>query len=138
MSRAKSFLILTVVIVFAPAALADNKPVRPVKEWSGSVDDAELAKEAPEFITEAKELEKLWKSWKLADKVPEVDFDKELVVVTTTVGSNLSLFAKLDDKGNLTVGGIATQDIAPGFRYVIATLSRDGIKTVNGKELSRK
>jgi hypothetical protein len=112
--------------------------VKPVKEWSGSVDDEELAKEAPEFITEAKELEKLWKSWKLADKVPEVDFDKELVVVTTTVGSKLSLFANRDEKGNLTVGGVATQDIGPGFRYVIATLSRDGIKTVNGKELSRK
>ena len=31
--------------------------------------------------------------------------------------------------------GAATSDLAPGFRYVIATVSREGVKTVNGKEL---
>jgi hypothetical protein len=47
----------------------------------------------------------------------------------------LRLAATQDDTGNLKVLGLATLDLHPGFRYVIAILSRTGVKTVNGKEL---
>jgi hypothetical protein len=30
---------------------------------------------------------------------------------------------------------MATRDLRPGFRYVIAIVSRKGVKTVNGKRL---
>ena len=137
MSRTISLLFVTFFFVAVSTSLADSKPIKPIKEWSGSVTDAELSKDAQEFITGADALEKMWTSWKLEDKLPKVDFDKELVIVATTVGSKLSLFANLDEKGNLKVGGVATRDIVPGFRYMIATISRDGIKAVNGKELKK-
>src|SRR5207247_352974 len=111
------------------------KPVKATKEWKGSNDDEKLVKDAPTIITTAKALEKLWTAWKVEGKVPEVDFDKEIVAITTTVGSRLSLAATLDDKGDLQVGGIATRDLRPGFRYVIATLPKEGVKTINGKDL---
>jgi hypothetical protein len=44
----------------------------------------------------------------------------------------------LEDNGNLMVLGLATRDFHPGFRYVLAVLSRTGVKTVNGKELPNK
>jgi hypothetical protein len=50
-----------------------------------------------------KALEKLWKDWKLTDKMPDIDFTKELVVVSTTTGSRLRLALTLDDKGDLQV-----------------------------------
>jgi hypothetical protein len=59
-------------------------------------------------------------------------------VRTRTLGSKLRLSATLDDKGNLEVLGMATSDLRPGFRYVIATVSREGIKTVNGKMLPKE
>jgi hypothetical protein len=90
-------------------------------------------KDGPPVVTGRKELEKLWKAWGVASPVPEADFSKEVVVVTTTSGSRLSLAATLDDKGNLQVLGRATLDFRPGFRYVIASVSRKGVKTVNGK-----
>jgi hypothetical protein len=31
--------------------------------------------------------------------------------------------------------GIATRDLAPGFRYAVLVLPREGVKTINGKEL---
>jgi hypothetical protein len=118
---------------------AEKKAVKPVKEWAGSVEDENLAKDAPACITSAKGLENLWKAWKLADKAPEVDFTKEIVVLTTTRGSKLKFFAALDDKkGDLMVGGLGTQDLRPGFRYVIAAVSKEGVKTVNGKELPKE
>jgi hypothetical protein len=117
-------------------AYADKKAVKLTKEWSGSVEDENLKKDAPTVITTAKELGALWQSWKIEGKVPEVDFTKELVIVSITEGSKLKLGATLDDgNGNLEVLGMATRDIRPGFRYVIGTVSREGVKTVNGKKL---
>src|SRR5262249_14979689 len=61
-----------------PAVQAQKKQVKPGKEWSGSVANEKLAKDAPSVITSAKALAKLWKDWQLADKVPEIDFAKEI------------------------------------------------------------
>jgi hypothetical protein len=131
---------LAAAVLLVPQARAEKKAaqkkaVKLIKEWKGSVADADLAKGAPEYVTNAKDLGELWKNWKIEGKVPEVDFKKQIVLVSTTVGSRLTLSATLDDKGNLQVLGLATRDIAPGFRYVMATVSREGVKTINGKEL---
>ena len=114
---------------------AGQETVTPVREWSGSMDDLSLLKTAPEIILSAKEFETLWLSWRLAGPPAEVDFSKDLVAVQTTRGSRLRLSAALDDRGNLKVLGLTTLDLHPGFRYVIAILSRKGVKTINGKEL---
>jgi hypothetical protein len=126
------------VVLSSSDALAQRKAVKLSKEWTGSVADESLAKDAPACITSAKGLEKLWMAWKITDKVPEVDFTKEIVILGTTRGSKLKLGAALDEKGNLMVGGLGTQDLAPGFRYVIATVSKEGVKTVGGKELPKE
>ena len=60
---------------------------------------------------------------------------RELVTVQTTQGSKLRMAATQDENGNLEILGLATRDMRPGFRYVAAVLSRQGVKTVNGKEL---
>jgi membrane-bound inhibitor of C-type lysozyme len=115
-----------------------GKPVKLLQQWMGSVDDLSLMKGMPKVITSAEELERLWQAWRVPDPLPKVDFSKNLVVVATTRGSMLRLTPTLDDKGNLQVMGIATKDLRPGFRYVIAILSREGVKTVDGKELAGK
>ena len=129
---------MAAVVLFTSDTLAQKNAVKPIKEWTGSLEDEKLAKGAPECITSAKGLEKLWKAWKLPDKAPEVNFTKEIVILTTTGGSKLKLFATLDEKGNLRVGGLGTSDLRPGFRYVIATVSKEGVKMVNGKELPKE
>ena len=128
-------LLLTTVLPLQ-AGPAKGKPLKPLKQWSGSVEDLSLQKAAPEVIVSAPELEKLWQAWKVPGPVPQVDFAKELVVVTTTRGSRLRFGATLDEQGNLQVAGMATRDLRPGFRYVIAVVSREGVKSVNGKELA--
>jgi hypothetical protein len=130
---------ITIVALIAASAIAappGKKEVKTLKQWAGSADDAESLKDDPAVVTDAKALEKLWKSWKLPGKVPEVDFAKDLVVTSTTVGSRLlNVTAMLDDKGDLQAFGMATADIAPGFRYVVLVVSREGVKSVNGKKL---
>lgn len=125
------------VVAQASIARAESKPVKPTKTWSGSVEDVALQKLAPagEYLTRAEDFEKLAKAWKIAEKLPAVDFTKELVLVATTSGSRLNLSANLDDQGDLKILGIATRDFGPGFRYVVQVIPRDGIKTVGGKPL---
>src|SRR5262245_51393087 len=97
---------LAVTILLAPEARAEKKVVKITKDWKGSVANADLAKDAPEYIADAESLEKLWKKWGLEGKPPEVDFTKEIMLVGTTVGSRLNLSPRLDEKGNLQVLGL--------------------------------
>jgi hypothetical protein len=130
------FAAITFATVAAPDAFAQKKKIDVKMKWSGSVEDEKLMK--PNAITNAKDLEAVWKAWKVTGDMPKVDFTKELVVAVYSVGSKLNLAgANLDEKGNLEVLGFGTRDIRPGFRYVLATVSNDGIKTVNGKELPK-
>jgi hypothetical protein len=122
----------------SPPGPAKGTPVKIVQQWKGSVADLSLLEGAPEVILSAQELDKLWQAWKVEGPAPKVDFAKELVVMGTTRGSILRLTPTLDDKGDLKVMGVATMDLRPGFRYVIAQVSREGVKTVNGRELGEK
>jgi hypothetical protein len=121
------------------AAAAAGKPLKATNTWRGSVDDEKLKTECPEngVITNADDWKKLVKAWKVSDKVPEINFDKELIVIAVSVGSKLNLTASLDDKGDLKILGMGTRDIRPGFRYVICSVPNDGVKTVNGKPLKK-
>lgn len=127
--------LLLAVVLPLQADSPKRKSVKPLQQWSGSVDDLALMKTASDYIISAKEFEKLWQIWKVPGLLPQVDFSKEVVLVLTTQGSILRFAATLDDRGNLQVLGVATKDLPPGFRYVIAVINREGVKTVNGKEL---
>jgi hypothetical protein len=127
-------LLLTTVLPLQAGPPKGN-PVEPLKQWSGSVDDLPLREAVPEVILSKKGFENLWHVWKVPGSVPEVDFSRNLVVVQTTQGSKLRLAITLDENGNLQVLGLATRDLRPGFRYLAALLSRNGVKTLNGKEL---
>ncbi len=126
---------LTLLAVLTSQVQAQDKQVNITKQWKGSVAEEKLQKEAPEVITNAKDLEKVWKAWKIDDPMPKIDFMKEIIIVTTGSGSKLNLSAKLDDKGNMTVIGFGTADFVPGFRWVMGSVSKEGVKTVNKKAL---
>ena len=114
----------------------DRKPLETLKEWRGDNPNEALSKDAPKFIANSKDLEKLWKAWDIKEKLPEVDFAKEIILIATTRGSRLNLKATLDEKGNLQLLGIATRDLRPGFRYVIISVNKAGIKTIEGKAIT--
>jgi len=129
--------VLGVALLLAPAIRGEAKNVTLTQKWSGSVADEGLKKEAPEngCITNANKFAKLWKAWKIGEKMPKVDFKKEMIILVVTSGSRLDLSARLSDKGDLQILGVATSDFRPGFRYVVGVVSRDGVKTVDGKQL---
>ena len=132
-----------VAFAFAVAALlcvpvsAEEK--KPTVNLTATLPDRDLQKEAPKngLIVSQKAWDKLVKAWDIKD-APKVDFDKEFLIVGTTVGSRLHITPKLSEKGDLEISMIATDDLRPGFKYVIQSVSRAGVKTVNGKELPKE
>ena len=131
--------VLFITALVTPAVQAEAKPLKPTAEWRGSVEDLTLQTAAPASgaLTSQKAFADLWKAWKPDDKLPEVDFTKELVLVATTRGSRLSLSAALDEQGNLQPRGISTRDLRPGFRFHLIAVSREGVKTINNKPLPK-
>lgn len=133
------FLTIALAVALVPFVAAAEKKEKPTVDLAASVDDETLKKEEPKngVIATKTAWEKLAKAWGVKDPA-KVDFDKEILLVATTVGSRLNVSSKLDAEGDLKVTAIATRDLRPGFRYVIKSVSKEGVKTVNGKELPKE
>ncbi len=114
---------------------AEDKVLEPADAWKGSIEDRGLLGKPPTAIANAKDWQTQWDAWKIAGKLPDVDFTKQIVIVQTTVGSQIRPRITLDDQGDLKVVSLATKDLRPGFRYVMVSVSREGVKSVNGKKL---
>ena len=132
-----AFAVAVLASAMPSEAMAQKKKVEITKKWNGSVENDKAIQ--PEVITSAKGLEAAWKAWKAAGDVPKVDFDKNIIVAAYSVGSRLTITgAQLDDTGNLQVLAISSADFGTGFRYVIGVVSKEGVKTVNKKELPKE
>jgi hypothetical protein len=114
------------------------KAERPTVALSGDILDEKLQQAAPVagVIVSQKGWDMLVKAWGLKD-VPKVDFNKELLVVGTWRGTIFDL-TPVVTKGDLSIVIKGTKDLAPGFRWMIVSVKREGIKTLQSKELPRE
>ena len=121
-----------------PSPRAELKADRPAVTLSGDIRDESLAREVPTsgLITSQKQYDALVKAWGIKDP-PKVDFTKTMLVVGTWRGSTFDL-APTVTNGDLTFNARGTKDLSPGFRWRVVSVNRDGIKTVQGKELPRE
>lgn len=130
--------LLFLACLFPVQLIAEDRNLETVREWSGSVEEERLAMISPLVITQMESFEILWKAWKGSEAVPEIDFSKSIVIAETTRGSRLNLRFQLSEDGNLKVAGLATRDLRPGFRYVLAELSAPAIRSVEGVRLESR
>ena len=140
MTRSLFTAAFAVALVIVPFATAEDKqPAKATVDLFASLEDRDLQKEMPEsgVVASQKAWEKLARAWQIKEPA-KVDFTKEILVVATTTGSKMKLSTKLDDKGDLKILALSTRDLRPGFRYAIKSVSREGVKTVNGKELPKE
>jgi uncharacterized lipoprotein YbaY len=111
---------------------AEPQAIKPTAMWKGSIDDVATKPTPTRLITQADEFTQLWRDWKVAGTLPQIDFVKSCIVVETTSGSVLSVSGQLNESGELKTFGMATRDMRPGFRYVIAQFDLKGVKSING------
>jgi hypothetical protein len=114
-----------------------------VDQWVGLVLDAEKLNEKPSggVIVEQKIFEKLWESWRGAEKPPRVDFASQLVLV---VASRETKYAGLffngpNEEGDIKlVTPVHASPPTKGFSYAITVVKRNGIKAVDGRPIPTK
>jgi len=133
-----AFALFIAALFLAPVIADEPKEKKPTVELGGSIEDEALQKEAPAnfVISSQKAWDALAKAWGIKD-APKVDFTKELLLVGIWKGSSFSLRPTLKD-GDLSIGAGGTKDLRPGFRWKVQTLSREGVKTVQGKDLPKE
>jgi hypothetical protein len=130
------------VFLGCPRADEKPKPIKVEKTWEGEV-KIELRKEAPEtgYLADEGAWAKLWKAYRGEEKMPEVDFDKELILVAVNTDPNrISISPEVDAKGDLKVTSTRTliAFIDPKTcAYQFALTKREGIKTISGKAISK-
>jgi hypothetical protein len=133
-ARVLSLAVAAVLLSLLGGARAAD--IKSVKEWTGQVEDAKLEKawENGTAITNKDDFAKVWKSWTGKDEVPQVDFDKELVLVLTQKIGVPSGQKLVDQKGGdfISTGEIEAKQLK-GFGYSLTVFKREGIKTINGK-----
>jgi hypothetical protein len=134
-----SLAVALAALLWPAGSAAQDKALKPLREWRGSVADEALAKNAPanHVIADEKTFARVWQAWEPGKKIPEVDFKKQLVLVATTRGSRLNVGARLAEGGDLKVAAIATRDLRPGFRYHFIVIPHEGVQSVNGTKLGR-
>ncbi len=121
------------------AAASESQPIKEkgIGELTGDLSDRTLRAKAPPtgVIVSQKEWDVLVKEWNIKD-APKVDFTKEILVVGTSDSASFTLTPTVKD-GNLTIATTASKETRDGFRWRVVSIKREGIKTVNGKELPR-
>jgi len=141
MPRKIAALGLIVSISVLVSVTSASKSLESASRWSGKHADASLRKLVPQngFIADAKTWTNLWTAWRPGEDVPNVNFEKELVLVGTVSGPNLVILKPtLGADGDLRFAVGGTKIGGPGFGYLLHRTSRDGVKSVNGKPLKGK
>jgi hypothetical protein len=127
-------------------ARADDKVVKseklPLPRLFVNKEDEKLLEKLPKgaVIAGPKAWAEFWKTWGGDKDAPKVDFDKELVLIASGPGPNIIKVSelKLSDKGNLSFGWSITERGGPGITVVLLKVSREGVKSVNGTELTKE
>ena len=138
MTRSLVIAALAAAVLAFPTAAEEPKKAKPTVELGGDIQDEALQKEAPAngVVVSQKGWDTLAKAWGIKD-APKVAFAKELLVVGTWKGSSFNLTPAVKD-GDLSVRALGTKDLRPGFRWKVVSVARDGIKTVQGKDLPKE
>lgn len=128
---------MVVLLGVLTARAEDEKRVVPNRNWVGVVNNEKLKAEGPKgvLITDQKTFAKAWKAWRPDEKVPDVDFKKELVVVTYAGGPNRPGIAATVKDGTLRIMARQTLIGGDGFGYSLATFDRKGITHVGTEKV---
>lgn len=127
------FALFLLGVMSAPGV--EPREMKATEQWQGSVDAGHAPEGLPNVVVNAVDFAKVWEQCGRAEKPPAIDWAKQFVIFETTSGSRLNLRATLDADGKVKIGAIGTRDFRPGFRYVLAVFSREGVTTLDGRRL---
>ena len=113
------------------ANAVEGRTITPSRQWTGHVDPS-LG--CAEFLTEA-DLKKLWRDARLEAPMPAIDFRKELALCTMGHGGPVLMRLVVEGNGNLVPQYVQKPTWSPHLNYLITSVKREGIRSVNGKPI---
>jgi hypothetical protein len=116
-------------------AMPINRPLKLTAEWTGVVTDVTLKAAAPEadhLISDAATWAKVWGTWNAKEILPEVNFEKDMLLVFTALGPNVPGLKLNRNGGNINGTVYRTVKGGPGFGYRIIKVPRKGISAFFG------
>ncbi len=94
-----------------------------------------------DIVSNKEEWARVWKKFRENEKLPEIDFSKELVLIIQDSIGEIDCHQKdPDNRGNLSTGNfLLACSFHPlgGCGYEFRAISRAGIKTINGKPIRK-
>jgi hypothetical protein len=136
----RTVLAALTAVLLSSTTLFAAELVNPTGRWDGVVKDSARKELAPShgFVADSASWKSLWQKWRPNQEVPQVNFDKEIVVVGVVSGPNRVLLRPmLSEGGDLRFLVAGTRMAGPGFGYALVKVSREGVKTVNGKPIRK-
>jgi uncharacterized protein (TIGR03067 family) len=129
--------LLTLALGVSPARAESRYTT---KSWEGQREDVTLEKEAPasRAVGNKEDFAALWKAWMGKDKLPEIDFEKEFVVILTSKTFVINSVALQVEQGHAYAVPVRKKDEkreVKGLAFAMGVFPREGITTFNGKPL---
>lgn len=130
-------LTMLLAAMVVPICVADEVKFDKEQTWSGKVADNKLKGLAPTggFVADAEKWKELWTAWRPKEELPEIDFDKQIVLVGVVVGPNLVIMRPMINEGNIGFMTAGTKMAGPGFGYRMIAVDKEGVEKVNGKAI---
>lgn len=113
----------------------EGRKIDAVQEWDGILADKKLAELVPDngYVTNQSAWSDLWKAWRPNEKLPEIDFNKHLVIVSLGGIYPVVHEMRLSDQGDLRIWPVPRVPHKKGYGYGITLINRADIKLILGK-----
>lgn len=128
-------VMFSIVLLASPAYAAGKKKVTPGRNWTGQVGRLSVCGEC---IQNETDLKRFWYYWAIREPMPKIDFKEEFAIVSMGHGGPHLMEMTLDGAGNLETKYVQTPTWSPHLNYLITSVKRKGIRSVNGQALDPK
>jgi len=122
------------------AALAASVPlavaaeISPMARWAGQV--GKVGSGGSGHFCSPDELQAFWHDWQIAQPKPDIDFARQLAVFHMGSGGPHLMSLRREEGGNLVAEFVQTPTASRYPNYLIVTVPRDGISSLNGIPLA--
>lgn len=132
----RAAVLAAAVCIAAAAHAAPGTVVKPLQDWSGRL-PLDVQPPLQSSLASREDLARVWTQCHVKGAVPEIDFQRRIVLVAVRRGSTTRLAQGRLVDGNLTTNVVVTPDMPPYQSCAIAVVDRAGVKTVNGAPIGR-
>jgi hypothetical protein len=127
----KLSLVITIMIAIMAAPLhAESVKITPIARWAGQT--GKIGSGDSGYICNKDRLNEFWNRWAIAKPKPHIDFSTDLAVFYMGSGGPHLMDLSLEEAGNLLAVYVQTPTASRYPNYLIFTVSRHGIKSLNG------